>query len=55
MHGGIVHLITGNIWFGLAEVLLHWLTDYAKCEGWIGMHQDQGIHIGCKLGYAFLL
>ena len=39
VHGGIVYMITGNIWFGVIETVLHWLTDFAKCEGWIGMHQ----------------
>ena len=31
----------------------HWLSDFAECEGWIGMYQD--IHISCKVGYAFLM
>ena len=52
VHGGIVFLITNNLLFGVIETLLHWMTDFAKCEGWIGMHQDQGIHIGCKVGYS---
>ena len=55
VHGGIVYMITGNIWLGLLETILHWITDFAKNEGWLGMHQDQGIHIGCKIAYAFLL
>ena len=55
VHGGIVYVITGNIWLGLLETLVHWITDFTKNEGWIGMHQDQGIHIGCKIAYAFLL
>lgn len=55
VHGGVVYLISNNIWLGVFETIAHWLTDYAKCEGWIGMHQDQGIHIGCKVGYAFFL
>ncbi len=54
VHGGIVYMITGNIWLGVLETVLHWITDFAKNEGWIGMHQDQGIHISCKAGYAFL-
>ena len=54
-HGGIVNMITGNIWLGLLETVVHWITDFAKNEGWIGMHQDQGIHISCKIGYTFLM
>jgi hypothetical protein len=54
VHGGIVYMITANIWLGVLETVLHWITDFAKNEGWIGMHQDQGIHISCKVGYALL-
>lgn len=55
VHGGIVFLITNNIWFGLAETVIHWLTDFSKCEGWISNNQDQGIHIGCKVGFALMM
>ena len=55
VHGGAVYLVTNSLVFGIIETVIHWITDYAKCEGWIGMHQDQGIHIGCKLGYAIIL
>lgn len=55
VHGGIVFLITNSLLFGIIETVLHWLTDFAKCEGWIGMHQDQAIHISCKVGYAAFL
>lgn len=55
VHGGIVYLVTNSLVFGIVETVIHWITDYAKCEGWIGMHQDQGIHIGCKFGYAIIL
>jgi hypothetical protein len=55
IHAGIVYLITGNWLFGLLELVLHWCTDYAKCEKWINFHQDQAIHIACKLAYVTLL
>jgi hypothetical protein len=55
VHGGVVYLVTNSLVFGIIETVIHWITDYAKCEGWIGMHQDQGIHIGCKFGYAVFL
>lgn len=55
VHGGIVFLITDSLLFGIIETVLHGLTDFAKCEGWIGLHQDQAIHIGCKVGYAAFL
>ncbi|MBL4820942.1 MAG: DUF3307 domain-containing protein [Gammaproteobacteria bacterium] len=55
IHGGIVFLITGNVVLGLIEAIAHWLTDYYKCEGTISMHQDQSIHIACKVGYLFFI
>jgi hypothetical protein len=55
IHGGFVFLITGNILLGLIEAIAHWVTDYSKCEGLISTHQDQAIHIGCKVGYAFFM
>ena len=55
IHGGIVFFITGNWMLGLAEVILHWVIDYSKCEGWINFHQDQALHLTCKIGYLFLL
>jgi hypothetical protein len=55
IHGGMVAVITGVWWLGLAEMVLHWITDYAKCEGWIGFHTDQGVHAGSKLLWWALL
>lgn len=55
MHGGTVYLITGSLLLGAVETVIHWATDFSKCEGWIGIHSDQGIHIGCKVAYAFML
>lgn len=55
IHGGLVGVITGSIWLGLAETIIHALTDDAKCRGKISYHMDQAIHIGCKLLWALLL
>ena len=55
VHGGIVYFITGSWILGLVEIILHWITDYAKCEKWISFHQDQVVHILCKIGYILLL
>ena len=51
VHGGMAWLITGNILFGLAEVIIHWIIDYAKCENWTNIHTDQILHIVCKAVY----
>ncbi len=48
IHGGMVGLITGNWWLGLAETLIHWAIDFAKCENWTGIHTDQALHVVCK-------
>jgi len=55
IHGGVVYYITDNWWLGLIETVLHWIIDFAKCEGWINFHQDQALHVGCKFGYCFFI
>ena len=42
-------LFTGIWWLGAFEVVIHWLTDDAKCHGKLTFNQDQAIHILCKL------
>ena len=49
VHGAGVWLVTGVWWLGLAETVAHWLIDFGKCENWYGIHQDQGLHILCKV------
>lgn len=39
---------------GLAETVVHGLTDYVKCRGWATTLQDQGVHLGSKLLWAWL-
>lgn len=48
IQGGFVYLATGVVWLGLAEVLLHFSIDFAKCDNKINLHQDQLLHIACK-------
>lgn len=52
VHGGFVGIITGTLWMGLAEMVIHAIADDAKCRGKIGYHTDQVIHIGCKVVWA---
>lgn len=54
IHAGAVWLITYSVWFALAELVLHWLIDFVKCENWTNPHQDQLLHIACKLAYVLL-
>jgi len=64
IHAGMVYLVTRSLWFALAELVIHWLTDYSRCEGWFGsgssttnaraFNIDQAIHVACKIAWAFL-
>jgi hypothetical protein len=58
IHGGFVALATGSVWIGMAEVLLHALIDFAKCDGRFGegeaaFQTDQLLHIACKVIWVF--
>lgn len=55
IHGGAVWFVTGSMTLGLAEVVLHWLIDFAKCEKWTNIHVDQLLHMICKAGYILYL
>ena len=55
IHAGAVWLITGFAWFAVAELVLHWLIDFAKCDNRINLHQDQALHAVCKVIYVVLL
>jgi len=54
IHAGAVWLVTGNVWFALAEFVLHWAIDFAKCENWTNPHADQALHVACKVAYMLL-
>lgn len=54
IHGGFVALITGSVWLGVAEAVVHGITDLLKCDNWIGLCTDQTIHIVCKLIWALI-
>ena len=52
IHGGIVYVLTGDIRLGLAETVLHWVIDFAKCENWTNPNVDQVLHLMCRVVYA---
>ncbi len=54
-HGLIVFLITQRIWLGVAETVVHWITDFGKSENWYGFHVDQALHIAAKVAWIALL
>lgn len=54
IHGAMVTIITGNVWFGLAETLLHCAIDFGKCDNCYGIHEDQAMHLACKILWVYL-
>jgi hypothetical protein len=54
IHGAMVTLITGNVWLGLIESIFHSAIDFGKCENCYGIHEDQAMHLLCKVLYVFL-
>jgi type IV secretory pathway VirB3-like protein len=55
IHGGFVGVITGSLWLGLAETVIHAVTDDAKCQGRISYNVDQAIHVACKIIWAVVV
>jgi hypothetical protein len=55
IQGGIVFLITQRLSLGIAETLVHWITDFGKCEKWYGFQTDQIIHVATKLVWVALI
>lgn len=54
IHGLAVLLLINDPRCAYGEVVVHWVTDYAKCKGWIGIKTDQAIHIACKVAWVAL-
>lgn len=54
IHGLFVGIVTKRPLLGIAEAIIHAVTDDAKCRGRISYNQDQAIHITCKAVWAVL-
>ncbi len=54
IHGGIVACITKRPLLGVAEALVHAITDDLKCRGKLTFNEDQAIHVGCKVLWALI-
>lgn len=54
IHMGMVLLITNSIPLAVAELVIHFYTDEAKCDNRISFSQDQAIHYGCKILWAMI-
>lgn len=55
IHGGFVGIITGSLWLGCAETIVHWITDDLKCRCKISYNVDQAIHLACKIIWVLFL
>ena len=55
IHGAVVLLITDSLLLALLETLLHTIIDFLKCERKLSFHQDQLLHLLCKIGYCAIL
>jgi hypothetical protein len=53
-HAGAVWLITGSFLFGVIELVLHFIIDVLKCEGYTDFNMDQILHIACKVVYVIV-
>ena len=52
INGAGVSLVTGIWWLGVAEAVVHFITDYLKCAGRITTQRDQLIHLISKGAWA---
>jgi hypothetical protein len=52
IHGLIVALLSGVVWLGLAEWILHMFIDWGKCRNWYHLPVDQGLHLFSKAIWA---
>lgn len=55
IHGGFVLAITGCLTLGIAETIIHFLIDDAKCRGRISYNTDQFLHVAYKVAWALAL
>jgi len=54
IHGGMVALVTRSTAMGIAETVIHAVTDDLKCSGRLTYNQDQAVHLACKALWALL-
>jgi len=54
IHGAAVAAITKSPALGIAETVIHAITDDLKCNGRLSYNQDQAIHLACKVLWLVL-
>jgi len=55
IHGGFVGVITGSVWLGISEFVVHCIIDDTKCMGRISYNTDQALHVACKVLWVALI
>ncbi len=55
VHAGFVWLVSGYAILAFAEFVLHWIIDWAKCEGRTSFAADQWLHVATKALYVGVL
>lgn len=55
IHGAAVAFITKSPALGIAEAVVHAVTDDLKCRGKLSFDQDQAIHIASKAVWATIV
>lgn len=55
IHAGFVLLVTGHIAFAIAELIIHSIIDYCKCNDVYGFGEDQTLHFITKIIYALVM
>lgn len=54
IQGGGVWYVTGSVWLGAAEFVMHAAIDWLKSDERIDFSTDQWLHIGCKSVWALV-
>ena len=55
IHAGFVWFITGRVFLGFVELVIHLLLDLLKCEKRTSFHIDQLLHVASKALYVLAL
>lgn len=55
IHGFFVAVLTGVVWLGLAEWVVHMLIDDGKCRHRYSLGFDQLLHLICKLVWVLVM
>ena len=55
LHATAVYVITGSWFLFVVELVVHFVTDYEKCNGRFGYNADQINHVLWKVLYVIFL